>query len=126
MKRQGFTLMEILIVVIILGVLAGLAVPMFKVSSEKARKSEALVVLASLRQSQLRHFTKNGTYTAVLSQLDFDPHVAPGEQARHFDYAITSADTTGFFATATRNIVDGGDGTSTVTINQAGVVGGTL
>lgn len=124
--RKGFTLMEVLIVIVILGVLAGLAVPMYQASVEKSRKAEALATLGALRQSEIRYFATSGSYTATLGQLDFDPNATAGGQTIHFTYAVAvTGGGTGFTATATRNAVDGGDGTSTVTINQAGTVGGT-
>lgn len=124
--HKGFTLMEVLIVIVIMGVLAGLAVPMYKSSVEKSRKAEALAGLGAVRQSELRQFAQNGSYTTNLTLLDYDPNSTEGGQTRHFSYAITSASATAFVATATRNSTNGGDGSSTVTINQAGVIGGTF
>jgi len=74
-NTKGFTLMEVLIVVIVLAVLAGLAVPMYSSSVEKSRKAEALATLAALRQSEIRFFAQNNTYTNNLAQLDFDSEV---------------------------------------------------
>lgn len=123
--RSGFTLLELLIAVIIMIVLAGLALPMLQGTVERTRRAEALAQLTTARQSQLRFFVQNNAYTNNFALLDFNPNVNPAGQTPHFTYAITAANATSFTITATRNAVNGGDGASTVTINEAGVVGGT-
>ena len=123
-KSKGFTLLELMIVIIIIGVLASLAVPTYIRARQRAYKAEALVVLAGIRQSEYRYYLGNDIYTATLSQLDFDPaQDVTGTQ--HYGYAASGVSSSAFTITATRNSVDGGDGTSTVTINQDGTLGGT-
>jgi len=123
---RGFTLIEILIVVIIIAVLAGLAVPMFQGTVEKSRKAEALSVLSALRHSEMRYFAANNTYTTNMALLDYNPTVADTSgQTVHFAYTVPTGTAVALVCRATRNAVDGGDGTSTVNVNQAGVVSGT-
>ena len=106
MNSKGFTLIEILIVIIILAVLAGLAIPMYRGTVEKARKAEALSVLSSMRQSELRYFAANNAYTATLASLDYNPTTADTSgQTVHFTYTLPAATATTFTATATRNAV---------------------
>ncbi len=126
LNKNGFTLIEVLIVVIIIAVLAGLAVPMFRGTVEKSRKTEAEGVLSATRHSELRYFAANNTYTTTVASLDYNPTAADTSgQTVHFTYTIPTGGATTLTVTATRNTVDGGDGTSTVSINQAGVVTGT-
>ncbi|MCG3176036.1 MAG: hypothetical protein MOGMAGMI_00974 [Candidatus Omnitrophica bacterium] len=125
-NNRGFTLIEILIVVIIIAVLAGLAVPMFQGTVERSRRAEAIQNLSATRASMLRYFAQNNTYVgATFANIDFNPNTGGGGQTAHFTYALGGLAAATFTVTATRNAVNGGDGTSTVTINQAGVVGGT-
>ena len=124
---QGFTLMEILIVVIIIGVLAGLAAPVYRKTVEKTRKVEALGILNAVRQAELRYYAASNKYTGTFTELDYNPTdtADASGQTVHFTYGVGNVAATTFTATATRNGNDAGDGTSTVTLNQAGAVGGT-
>ena len=125
LNNKGFTLIEVLIVVIIIAVLAGLAVPIFRGTVEKSRKAEALGVLSALRASELRYFAANDTFTTTMANLDYNPAAADTSgQTVHFTYTVPTGAAT-LSCRALRNAVDGGDGTSTVLIDQAGVVTGT-
>ena len=104
-RPAGFTLLEVLIVLVIMTVMAGLAVPGYISSVEKSRKLEALQVLGAIRASEQRYFTGRGTYTGTIADLDFDPTVVAGGVTVHYTYAIVSAGPT-FSATALRNGVD--------------------
>lgn len=72
--RKGFTLVEILIVVVILGILAAIVIPQFTNASNAAKVSSCKTQLNSIR-SQLELFhAKNGFYPATLfgNELDGD------------------------------------------------------
>jgi len=122
---KGFTLLEIIIVIIIIGILASLALPRFLKTVEFSRASEALAQLSSIRRSMERCYlfgSTFGTNCDTFAELDVDN---PTTQANaHFTYGIVSA-ATAFTITATRNAVDGGNGVDTITINEAGTKTGT-
>lgn len=61
-NRRGMTLMEILIVLLILGIVAGLAVPSFTRAMEGSRMNEAKVNLGILHMAQKIYRINNGTY----------------------------------------------------------------
>ena len=60
--KKGFTLIEIMIVVVIIGVLAGLAIPRFTKASRKAKVSEAKLVIKNIYQALQTYYTSNGHY----------------------------------------------------------------
>lgn len=102
-RRGGFTLLELMMVVIIIAILAAVALPQYLKLAEKARMTEAVSLLGELRSSELRYFPENSTYTGVFTQLDLDPTVA-GEMAgaTKFAYTIPVVSAANFVVVATR------------------------
>ena len=117
-KRSGFTLLEIIIVIIIVGVLASLALPRFFSTVEFSKSTESFAAMTAIRQSLERcYLAAGGNYTAcALANMDIEnPANSPGAR---FSYAINAASVTGYTIVATRNSADGGDSTSTITMIQ--------
>ena len=69
-KEDGFTLMELIFAIIIIGILAALAIPRFSDTIEKSRITEAINILGSLRNAQEVYNLENGAYTATIGSLD--------------------------------------------------------
>ena len=121
-NTQGFTLLEIIIVIIIVGVLASLALPRFFKTVEYSRGTEALTSLNAIRQSMERCYLQRNDYTNCNSfgNLDLeDPATSPNN---HFTYAFTAAGLNSFTITATRNTRDGGVVTDTVVLANDGTI----
>ena len=125
-NKKGFTLLEIIIVIIIVGVLASLALPRFFSTVEFSRSTEALASLAALRQSMERCYLQNaGSYANcdVMANLDLEN---PGNSPNaHFTYmmgptggGVGAPVGTTYRITSTRNGRDTGDGLSTIYIDQ--------
>ena len=70
-SRHGFTLLELLMVVIIIAILAAIAVPSYFRTAERSRAAEALQILATIRQSQLRYYNQYVAFTADPAAIDF-------------------------------------------------------
>jgi general secretion pathway protein G len=68
-NAKGFTLFELLAVMVILGILASIAIPSYKRSQIKARESVLAEDLYQMRRSIDAYFADNGAYPEDLEQL---------------------------------------------------------
>ena len=73
MGKGGFTLLELLMVVIIIGILASIAMPQYVRVTERARATEAIQLLGAIRMSQHRFKAQSPStaFTGSLNDLDF-------------------------------------------------------
>ncbi len=74
LNRKGFTLIEMLVVVLIIGILAAVALPQYFKAVEKSRSTEALSIMGSLAAAmeRARLVSSDNTYPANLSSLDIE------------------------------------------------------
>lgn len=134
LNNKGFTLLEILIVLIILGVIAGIAVPAFQGQIEKGRAQEAYRNISMTKESLVRYFSQREPQTYVGASLgagacnggvrpgqnlDFNPNcVSTG--ANLFTYTIGNLGAATWTITATRN-AGGPCATGTIRLNETDV-----
>ena len=98
--KIGFTLTELLIVVIIIGIVGTLALPMLVKTIEKAKLGEAGSNLNLIRTGEKIYFLEYATFTNDFTMLDIEnPNTPTG---RYFDYTIPAANAGDFTARAQR------------------------
>jgi len=99
-RQKGFTLIELMIVVAIIGILAAIAIPQFNSYRRKAQDSAAKSGLKNLATAQENYYATENTYTAIRSNL-----VATGGWTvePQVTVSITGANLTGWSATASHN-----------------------
>lgn len=120
--------MEIVIVLIILGVLAGIGIPSYQTSVERSRANEAAINLNMIYVAERAFLLDNNTYypsTGAQGTLA-TINTSLGTDLENNFYTLNIAGGANTFtATATRGTNAGGDGASTITMNQLGCFGGT-
>jgi len=110
MDQRGFTLIEVLIVVIIIGILASIGVPQFAASIEKAKGGEARVGLGHIQTGEKIYFAEKEFYTRNLADLDINL------TQKYWSFSITAPTPTTFTATAIR--LGGVHSGQTIIMNQ--------
>ena len=68
--KAGFTLVELLVVVLIIGILAAVALPQYQKAVEKSRAAQVLPLVRSLGQAARVYYMENGTDPSSLNDLD--------------------------------------------------------
>ncbi len=123
-SQKGFTLIELMIVVVIIGILAALAIPRFMRATTKSKQSEAKQILKQIYVMQRAYRQEKDTYTADgLSASAGGSFATLGVDimsTARYSYTIT-ADSTSFTATANANL-DDDVAVDTWTINESGTL----
>ena len=69
---KGFTLLELLVIILIIGILTGIALPQYKLAIAKSRLSNILPVFASIKEAQEVYYMMHNEYTDRAEDLDID------------------------------------------------------
>jgi type IV pilus assembly protein PilA len=119
--QEGFTLVELMVVVAIIGVLSAVAVPNFKKYQAKSKSSEAKLQLSAAYTALQSFYSDYDTYHVCLTYMGFNPtnEILQRVYAVGFGSDGTLADATGGCATPT------GTGPSDVACLNGAVTGAT-
>lgn len=124
-KLKGFSLLELMIVVAVIGILAAIAFPAYQDSVAKSRRSEAAAVLTEAAQRLEVFFSQNGRYCAETNCAAIAPvfqTTIPAAGAAFYNVGVVDGtlDTSTFTLQAVPAGGMAADACGTLTINQAG------
>ena len=114
-SQSGFTLVELAVVVVIIGVLAAFAVPRFLNSVERSKSAEAFNFLSTVQSGQERFHARQGTYASTLDEFDVE-----FVTSKYFDVGEITADEAEWTMTFTRIGASAGYGDYTVVYTHEG------
>ncbi|MEN9543883.1 MAG: hypothetical protein RLZZ598_716 [Pseudomonadota bacterium] len=106
----GFSLIELLIAVVVVGILAAIAFPSFMDSIRKSRRSEAFTALNNVQQAQERFRSNNANYTTNLTSSPNNSDeslrglgLTASTPGGYYTIVVTDANATSYTVTATAN-----------------------
>jgi prepilin-type N-terminal cleavage/methylation domain-containing protein len=119
-NRRGFTFIEILVAMLVLGLLSAIAVPRFRMYKEKAYVAAMKSDLGNIRISEEEHFALHQQYATDTAALGF-------RATSNVRVALTSADLMGgYTAVATHLLLTGQECTTKVGKEAASVASGEI
>ncbi len=124
-RVKGFTLIELMIVVAVVGILAAIAYPSYQEYVKESRRSNARVDLLELAQFMERYHTSNGRYTASdgsAPTLPYDESPKDGS-SKYYDLSLDNLAANTYTLEADPKGGMNGDRCGTLTLTHTGVKG---
>ena len=106
-RRGGFTLIELMIVVAIVGILAAIAYPSYVEQVRKGRRADAMAQMVTLAQAYERFYTSNNTYVGFWAALPADQQRSPTQGTAFYVLTAPIETRTTFTIRATRQTAGG-------------------
>ncbi len=95
--QTGFTLIELIIVILIIGILAAISYPSYQEYVMRGNRTEAMALLNEAAARQERYFAQNNTYADTAAKLNITDYVA---QLKYYTLAVANVTANTYTLTA--------------------------
>lgn len=131
LKEEGFTLIELMVVVAIVAILAGIAIPSYQAQVRKTYRKDAMASLQGLAQAMERFYGQNNTYSGAAGSQSAPtangspwvfPAVSPTDGVARYNLTVNGT-ATGYTLQATPIAGSSQDGDGIIRLDNTGLRG---
>jgi len=124
-KQKGFTLIELMIVVVVIGVLAAIALPSYQDYVKRARRADAKSAVLAVQLAEEKWRANNSSYTDDMTNLGYDEANNQPSTDGYYNVTVSSSDGTTYTINASINTTtaQSGDDCGTFTFKQEDIDG---
>ena len=119
-RERGFTLIEVMMVVVIIAILVGIGLPAYQNSVRKGHRSAAQAQMLDIANREQQYLLANRVFTATLSEIGYS---VPADVAARYTCTV-AVDNTGvpsFTVSCEPTSLQAGNGFGTITLTNTGV-----
>jgi len=121
---KGFTLIELMITIGIIGILLAVAIPSYSSYLKESRRTDAVVVLLEIAGEQERFFAENNNYAATMADLGYGTGTqnSYASQEGHYNVSVSAQTARTYTLTATpvANGAQAGDACGNFSVTSSG------